>query len=188
MGDYVDKQNCILYDWLTVSFPNEKKETIIHLLGMDKVSWQVAENGSRMKYGHRLFFDGVSIHYSDDWDRKHNFGVCLEMSGQGCRDFETFGTGNWWVLFEFIRLRQARITRLDIAFDDFTGIIPLDCMAKQAEMFYFTARSQSVRITKESPDGNSDHMGISVCHGSKSSDLYIRCYDKRIERHTEMPM
>lgn len=176
-------ENCIIYDWLTVSFCNETFDNIISLLGMRSCAWEDSQTGSRLRYGHRLCFDGISIHYTDDWDSKHNTGVCLEMSGQGCRDFETYGTGDWWVLFEFIRLRNARVTRLDIAYDDFSGVIPLSIMSEMAERFFFTARSQYVRIIKESPDGSSDHMGISVCHGSKSSDLYIRCYDKRIEKH-----
>ena len=175
--------NCILYDWFTVSFANEDYKNIIHLLGMDKCNWEESQTGSRLRYGHRLVFDGVSLHYTDDWDRKHNQGCCLEMSGQGCRDFETFGHGDWWVLFEFIRLRRARVTRIDIAYDDFSGVLPLSIMADMARYFYFTARSQSVRIIGESPDGVPDHFGLSVCHGSKSSDLYIRCYDKRIEKH-----
>lgn len=181
-------ENCILYDWLTVSFQNVDKDTIIHLLGLQSVAWTEAETGSRLKYGHRIFFDGVSVHFTDDTDRRHNIGVCLEMSGQGCRDFETHGKGDWWILFEFIRLAKGRITRLDIAFDDFSGLISLPVMAGMARRFFFTSRSQNVRVIEESSDGDPDHMGISVCHGSKSSDIYIRCYDKRVERHAwEIP-
>ena len=117
-------ENCILYDWLTVSFQNVDKDTLIHLLGMDTQPWQEQENGSRLRYGHRISFDGISVHYTDDHDLKHNQGICLEMSGQGCRDFETFGKKDWWLLFEFIRLTKGKVTRLDIAYDDFQGLIP----------------------------------------------------------------
>ena len=51
--------------------------------------------------------------------------VCVwRCPGQGCRDFETFGKGDWW-LFEFIRLTGGTVTRLDIAYDDFSGVLPL---------------------------------------------------------------
>lgn len=175
--------NVILYDWLTVSFSNVDKDTLIHLLGLQSLSWSEADTGSRLRYGHRLYYDGISIHYTDDWDRKHNQGICLEMSGQGCRDYETFGKGDWWLLFDFIRLSKAKVTRLDLAYDDYTGLILLPIMAEMARKFMFTARSQKVRVIEEAEDANPDHLGISVCHGSKSSDLYIRVYDKRVERH-----
>lgn len=176
-------ENCILYDWLTVSFQNVDKDTLIHLLGMDTQPWQEQENGSRLRYGHRISFDGISVHYTDDHDLKHNQGICLEMSGQGCRDFETFGKKDWWLLFEFIRLTKGKVTRLDIAYDDFHGLIPIDIMAAMARRYQYTARSQKMRIIEESEDADTNHLGISICHGSKSSNIYIRCYDKRVERH-----
>ena len=181
-------ENIILYDWLTVSFLNVDKDTIIHLLGLDSAAWQEQQNGSRLRYGHRISFDGISVHYTDDFDLKHNQGCCLEMSGQGCRDYETFGKGDWWLLFDFIRLVKGRVTRLDIAYDDFQGLIPIDIMAYMAARYLYTARSQKMRIMQESEDADPDHLGISVCHGSKSSNIYIRCYDKRVERHAwEIP-
>lgn len=176
-------ENCIIYDWLTVSFQNLDKDTLLHVLGLLNVPWEESDKGSRLRYGHRLSYDGMSLHYTDDWDLKHNAGVCLELSGQGCRDYETFGKGDWWLLFEFIRLAHGTVTRLDIAYDDFTGVLPLRIMYDMADKWYFTSRTQRVRLMKESDDSDPLHAGLSVCHGSKSSEVYIRVYDKRVERH-----
>ena len=94
--------NCFLFDWLTVSFSDDFGfADIIGLLGIDRCI-EEQKTGSRLKYGHRLAFDGISVHYTDDSDKRHNAGVCLEMSGQGCRDFETFGSGDWVDLFTSI--------------------------------------------------------------------------------------
>lgn len=175
--------NAFLYDWLTVSFADVDFQDLIYVCGFDFDRFQEQSSGSRLHYRHRLSFDGVSVHYSDESDLRYCQGCCLELSGQGCRDFETFGHGDWQRLFDFISLAGGRITRLDIAYDDFIGVIDLDIMAAMAQKFYFTSRSQCVRIMSESKDGNPDHLGISVCHGSKSSDVYIRCYDKRVERN-----
>ena len=78
--------------------------------------------------------------------------------------------------------RGCNVTRLDLAFDDFTGLIDIRQMADQAEQHHYTARSQRRTITLDCPDGDLDHDGISVCHGSRSSRIFIRCYDKRCER------
>ena len=111
------EKNSILYDWLTVSFQTVNYRELIHLLGLDSVSWQ--PDKTRLHYATRLKFDGISVHYTEDYDTKHQAGCCLEMSGQGCRDFETFGTGDWNLLFEFIALAGGNVTRLDVAYDDF---------------------------------------------------------------------
>ena len=142
-------ENCFIYDWITASFPTVKKDDLLQVLGLFDLPWDESEKGSRLHYGHRLAYDGMSIHYSDDWDLKHNQGCCIEFSGQGCRDYETFGKGDWWLLFEFIRLTGATITRLDIAYDDFSGVLPLRAIYDMADKWYFTARSQKLRLMKE---------------------------------------
>lgn len=176
-------ENAIIYDWLTVSFVGVDVDTLLHVMGLTGLAWEEQQTGSRLRYGHRLSYDGISIHYTDDWDMKHNSGICLEMSGQGCRDYETFGKKDWWLLFEFIRLTKGKVTRLDIAYDDFTGVLPLRIMYDMADKWYFTARTQKCRLMKEADDADPLHAGLSVCHGSKSSEVYVRCYDKRVERH-----
>ena len=178
MGD-----NCILYDWFTCSFVGVDYYDLTRVLGMDQVKWTLQKTGSRLKYGHRLAFDGISIHYTDPDDHVHQVGICLEMSGQGCRDFETFGLGDWQRLFEFVALADGHITRLDIAYDDFTGVLPIRTMYDQADRFEFTARTQKVQLIKQSEDADPAHAGLSICHGSKSSEVFVRCYDKRVERH-----
>ena len=50
-------------------------------------------------------------------------GVCVEMSGKGCRTFEEFGNGDYEWIFTLVRQQQPdgemKITRLDVAYDDF---------------------------------------------------------------------
>lgn len=174
-------ENCLLYDWFTCSFKNVEFTDLLYFLGLHEKPWQ--EKSTRLHYAKRLCFDGISIHYSPEDDLIHEKGCCLEMSGQGCRDFDTFSDCSWQELFDFVKATDGHITRLDIAYDDFTGVLNVQTMAAFARNFWFTARSQKIRIMEESEDGEPDHMGFSVCHGSKSSNIYIRCYDKRVEKH-----
>ena len=174
-------ENALLYDWLTVSFKDVDFQDLIYFLGLHEKPWR--ERSTRLFYEKRIEFDGISVHYSSEFDVTHNKGCCLEMSGQGCRDFETFSDCSWSELFDFIKATDGRITRIDIAYDDFSGVLDIPVMASFARQFWFTSRSQKIRIMEESEDGEPDHMGYSVCHGSKSSDLFIRCYDKRVEKH-----
>ena len=51
----------------------------------------------------------------------------LEMSGQGCRAFESFGTGNYEALFQEVldNPSEMNLTRLDVAFDDHGGLLDI---------------------------------------------------------------
>ena len=176
-------ENALLYDWFTCSFKVLDFSVLIDMLDMRKQPWKESEKGSRMRYAHRLEFDGISIHYTEEADNaRFNPGCCLEMSGQGCRDFEQFGSGDWDQLVRFCIASGGNITRVDIAFDDFTGVLPIDIISKMAMARQFTSQSQHLRIMSESVDRDPSHDCISVCPGSKSSDIYIRIYDKRVER------
>lgn len=175
------EKNSILYDWLTVSFQTVNYKELIHLLGLDSVSWQ--PDKTRLHYATRLKFDGISVHYTEDYDTRHQAGCCLEMSGQGCRDFETFGTGDWNLLFEFIALAGGNVTRLDVAYDDFSGVLPLRQIFDQADRGEYNTKKKKLLLTKSSCDADPDHAGLSVCHGSKASEVFLRIYDKRVERH-----
>lgn len=174
-------ENCFLFDWLTVSFTDDYGfADIIGILGIDRC-FEEQKTGSRLKYGHRLAFDGISVHYTEDSDNRPNKGVCLEMSGQGCRDFETFGKNDWVALFTDIAEMHGTITRLDVAYDDFTGVLPLDIIADMAKVGLFTARSKAYEVHYSYKQR--DKCGLTVSHGSRTSDTFIRIYDKRAERN-----
>lgn len=178
----MQNENCLLYDWFTCSFKVLDFTVLQQFLGFHGRTWCLSDRGSKLRYGNRLECGGISIHYTDTNDIKHELGCCLEMSGQGCREFETYGNGDWDSLVRFCLNVGGSITRVDIAYDDFTGVLPLDVIADMAARYQFTAISKHLRITHESIDADPQHMGISVCHGSKCSAIYIRLYDKRVER------
>lgn len=176
--------NCFLFDWLTVSFEGLSFGDCISLLGMSHKTWEDQKTGSRLRYAHRLAYDGISIHYTEDGDIKHQAGCCIEMSGQGCRDFETFGSGDWSGLFEEIQYLGGNITRLDIAYDDFRGLLPIDIIADCARLGQFTSRSKRLQIYYDWPEhGQPDRCALTVYHGSRESNFAVRFYDKRAERN-----
>ena len=86
------RENAILIDWLSLTSKLHSPEEIISLLGMEDCKWQ-AMHGMH-GYQERLWYDSISIHYAGRAD----MGVWLEMSGQGCRAFETYGHGDYNVL------------------------------------------------------------------------------------------
>lgn len=152
-------------------------ESLIEMLGMDISSFEPLF-GVR-GYKDRLYYDGININYGGDL---HDTVWC-EMSGQGCRAFETYGHGSWKSLFEEVLLdEQYHITRLDVAFDDHIGILDLKVLAENVQKKNFVSEFRTNGVIRE---WVGDLEAITVYHGSKRSDVFFRIYDKAMERNRE---
>lgn len=183
--DYADlpQENRLLFDWVSFSTRKHDPGQIMELIGMTDVPWQITKGGNG--YTHRYFFGDVSISFSEGSMVNVNGFYLLEMSGQGCRTFETYGNGDYNKLFSLIQAelgkppvdQDVRVTRLDIAFDDVTGVFDLLLIAKKIFNGHFVSRF------KTDPDCHIYPGGSSGTHfGRKGSNVFIRIYDKARER------
>ncbi|MFI3167798.1 MAG: replication initiation factor domain-containing protein [Bacillota bacterium] len=161
-----------LYDWVSISSKIHTVDEIMYMLGMEQCKWQ------KMKgfygYKQRLYFESVSIHY----EGHGNMGVFLEMSGQGCRAFETLGNGNFECLFDLVIANPTNmnITRLDVAYDDKGDkSLPLKKILEDTQNENFVSMWHEYEYLSGS-------KGTTIYHGSKHSDVRLRIYDKAAER------
>jgi len=172
------QENVIIYDWLSFSSKIHTVCQIKSIIGFTDVTFQ--EIYGYYGYSKRITYEGVSILY-DGHDR--NMGVMVDMSGQGCRTFETLGSGDWESLFTLIKCGQKdkymNISRLDIAFDDHEGILDISQICDDTEAGHYISRTRNYEVINS-------NKGKTVVHGSKSSGVLIRIYDKAKERgHTD---
>ena len=110
----------------------------------------------------------------------------LEMTGQGCREFESFSKLKFSDLFEIVKsdTKTYHMSRIDIAFDDHSGIFDMPLIVSD----YISDNW----VSHSCPGGHHGDLirneqgrlldGLSIITGSKSSDIYLRIYDKAIER------
>lgn len=103
--------------------------------------------------------------------------IYLQMSGQGCRTWESNCGNRTWL--GFIRLLQDtypsfHIARLDIACDTF-GMLDVPTIQKATAQQKYVSRWRKYRIVA----GNDENA---VYFGSPSSDFRLRIYDKTQER------
>lgn len=170
-------ENIILYDWLSVSSKNPDPQSWFPLLGMEGFPWEEMEHG-RNGYRKGLYYGSISIMY----DGNENMGTCLEMSGQGCRTFESEGTGDFDGLFQLFQDHQDlyHVTRLDVAFDDHTGLLDMNQVYRDTDEQLFVSKFRKTVIEKAFTDGR---PGITIYHGRKSSEVMFRIYDKAAERN-----
>lgn len=133
----------VLIDWLTFSIKNTENpaQVIQKYLGLDPALFQEAPYGL-MGYQRVLRFGDIQVLY-DPRENEYfrDMGVCVSMSGNGCRAFETMsrltikgakdtqGTAStaFPVLFQLLAAEpSANISRIDIACDDREGYLSMD--------------------------------------------------------------
>lgn len=166
-----EQKNLILYDWLSFTSKKHSPRQLISALGLDDIPWE-SMKGAR-GYKDRMYFSCISIHYNG----RSDMGVWVELSGQGCRTFETLSTlaDCWQELFWFIFREDLKVTRLDVAYDDHVGLLDLDKLERDTKNQEFVSKCDWWTVTYGSP-------GMTLEFGSPKSDVRIRIYDKAKER------
>lgn len=173
----------MLLDWLSITSKIHSPYDFIDLLGMKDCSWEEIPGANG--YHDRLYYDHCSIHYNG----REGMGVWLELSGQGCRAFESLGHGVYDVLFNEVLSEpdQMNVTRLDIAYDDHTGVLDMSQLMADTmnvgidrKPLEIVSKFQERRVTWDHKDDL--FPAVSIEHGRKSSETMIRIYDKALER------
>lgn len=169
-----EQENIIIYDWLSFTCKTDDPNYIIEILGLKQVPWETIK-GAR-GYQDRLYFSCISIHFNG----RPDMGVWCEMSGQGCRTFEELSSlpYKWDSLFATIARYQMNITRLDVAYDDHSGLLDINEIIQDTRAQEYVSKSDYWEIIESS-------KGQSLQFGSPQSDVLIRIYDKARERNCE---
>lgn len=187
----------VLIDWLTFSIKNiqEPVQVIQKFLGLDPALFQEAPYGL-MGYQRVLHFGDIQVLYEPrENEYFQDMGVCISMSGNGCRAFETMsrltikgakdtqGTAStaFPTLFQLLAAEpSANISRVDIACDDREGHLSMDDIVRKVQDNEINSR-MSKRTLYLGYDGTR-RSGTTVYIGAESSAFRVRIYDKALER------
>lgn len=177
-------ENIFLIDWLGFTcktFVNENEvytvSDIIDLLGLGDFTVRWENIYGMHGYKDRLYFDGISIHYNGT-----SSTIWVEMSGAGCRTFETISKIDFCGLFNILNSRKDifHITRLDIAFDEFSGLLQREKLEQETTAGNFVSRFRDIRLEKSFTS-----EAFTFYYGSMKSDIMFRIYNKAVERNKQ---
>lgn len=173
------KENVCLIDFVTFTTKVYGIHDIIDELGLSHVHWEEMLGRGRHGYRDRMAFGHISIYYNG----REDMGICVDMSGQGCREFEdhTKLPLKWDSLLPLLLSDDVHLTRLDVAFDDHTGVLDIDRVYEDTRDLSFVSRLRSYN-GEFSGKTDSPVVGKSVIFGSQLSMTLIRIYDKAAER------
>lgn len=165
-------------DFLGVTFwmdaTNAKQSIEILLRGWLGVEIKVSETGKGWNgYKHRLDVDGIGlVAFGGNGDTVH-----IEMTGAGCMQVK-----DWDAVADSLTMLEARITRLDLAVDDFDGTTYNLDWCKAA---YESGEFNPARGAKPVPrlvDDMGSGKGCTFYLGSRESGKLFRGYEKGKEQ------
>lgn len=197
-----EQNNVFLIDWLTFVAHGDSLEYIKWLLGLDsdEIPWEVTEK-FRNGYPMQCYWNGVTISYGADDERfykdpskvRTDMGICVNLSGTGCRTFESYGHGDWFRLLGYLfrdteviaqnemKFKRYNITRLDLAYDDHNGLLDINLVEQDVRERNYISKAKYAEVIW-SDDQNDDIQGMTIQIGSDKSDVKIRIYNKAAER------
>ena len=174
---------------------DDPSEVIREYLGLDPALFQ--DTGySLLGYNKVLRFSDICVCY-EPRENKHfqNMGICVSMSGNGCRAFETMsklgakdkqGTQSvaFPALFQLLTADEtANVSRIDIACDDREGYLNMDEIIDRTRSNEINSRL--LRRTINFSLNGKDKAGATVYIGAPSSEFRVRIYDKALEQGVE---
>ena len=200
----IDFQKAAVIDWLTVridflgivpngqfnyKITNEKAfYELLQILGFHGYISDLEQNkgffGST--HGYRLG-EFITISYGNlkNQTAEGQIPLILDITGQGCREFETYFKGDWLKLFGYLVKNIAyEVTRLDFAIDDFTGHeITLDELIHlyNNKLFATKARKGMIIISDNIFSEHLESTGKTLYIGSRQSSTHMRIYNKLLE-------
>lgn len=173
-------KNSICFDWFEFTSFFDSPKTLIDMLGLSFFDFVETYGSSGYRSG--LMFENIFIFF----DGRSDMGVHCRMSGQGCRAFEKYSKSNWKDLIKDVCSDYYKISRIDIAYDDYKGLLDMDCIVDDVNNRRFVTRFRSdpeviYRVDKDC------NRSYTVNFGRKSSNTFFRIYDKLAERkHKEI--
>lgn len=187
----------VLIDWLTFSVKETDPSKVIQTyLGMDPALFQ--DTGC---YNKVMRFSDILVCSEGREDKNfHDVGVCVSMSGKGCRTFETMSkltldlkdkqdtqSVAFPALFQLLASdADANVSRIDIACDDREGYLDMDAILTKTQTNEVNSR-MTTQPTVISFNGQ-ERSGATAYLGAPSSSFRVRIYDKSLEQGGVRPL
>lgn len=176
----MELENSYLIDWLSFTCKMGNPLEVIELVGLGSLDFAETDRG-RYGYDSGYTVDGlINVFYSA---KRSDMGVHVEMTGQGVRKYETLMQVEgvtWAQVFEHLR-SFATFSRIDLALDEYEGLVGFDDIIKKIEKGEHVGRCRSFKVIS-GRDSHGQHTGTTIYMGSNKSDIMLRVYEKNFER------
>jgi len=166
-------ENRFLIDWVSFTFKIDDPSDVANMISLDPALFTKCSFGFS-GYRQSLKLGNISIYF----DGRKDMGCHVEVTGQGCRQYEGHFTENpWQQLFQTVLAANGKFTRLDLAIDNIDGALTLErvWIAIQGhEQQIRTQFREWRRLQKGSFEKGKQITGDTIYVGSPKSHIQFR--------------
>ncbi|SDN50880.1 phage replication initiation protein [Fictibacillus solisalsi] len=178
----IEKPLISMVDYIRVTFKTHDIDYILENVVHLRKDYMTEKSSGFYGYIGTFELDQIKVFYSalDD-----NRGILVEMSGKGCRQFESFlkcRKKTWFDFFQDCIENKGTFTRFDLAIDDKRTYFSIPELLKKAQ------KGECIsRFRKSDFNGSFDLVdgglgGTTIYFGSKKSEAYLCFYEKNHEQ------
>ncbi|MEC1053541.1 replication initiation factor domain-containing protein [Bacillus paralicheniformis] len=171
-----------MIDYIRVTFKTHDVDRIIENVLHISKDFMAEKSSGFYGYVGTYELDYIKVMYSAPGD---NRGVLIELSGQGCRQFESFlkcRKKTWFDFFQDCLHNGGSFTRLDLAIDDKKTYFSIPELLKKAQKGECISRFRKSDFNGSFSLADGETGGTTIYFGSKQSDAYLCFYEKNYEQ------
>lgn len=167
-----------LVDWVSVTLKSVDVETLVtEILSLSMDEFVELDKGN-FGYTKTLICGNIRIFF----EGRKDMGIHLQMSGQGCREYEGYKKRSWQVLFCLLLDLGGKFSRLDVSVDDFKGFFKLKELEKRVKKGLCVSKFNDATNYEKIRLKDGYVKGQTLYFGSGSSRINIRFYDKLAQK------
>lgn len=171
------------FDWVRIRFRTNDWELIAREYLCIHPDMFIYKHTGKFGYVACYDFGKIQVLESKKGD---NRGVLIELTGQGCRNYEAIleERGETWKDF-FYRCKafgDMSYRRVDYALDDKIGIVSIPELIKKVEKGHFKTKFRSTRSISEQQLKESTDSGATLYLGSRQGTIHFAFYEKDYEQ------
>lgn len=190
---FPERYGYVLIDYIRIRFPTMDLDQILDKVLGIAPKYLVHEDRAFYGYAEQFLFGSIRLMKGHEKTQ----GVLLEMSGQGCREFECILEArreNWHDFFEMVDTLGGVWKRFDLAVDDVLGILSVPILIRKMENGEYQGlcrnwkQYQSGVFIKERVEDPAEVLGMgqTLYLGSMKSDIYFCIYEKEKEQKAKL--
>lgn len=176
-------------DWLsfTVSSEDYNINDVLNELNYDISEFEIV-NGRYFYNSGLTLCNYVNVYYNDDEKMKikgTSDTVNYVFTGQGCTDLYNRNDYDVFNIFEKLLDYNIKVTRLDIAFDDFHKLLDFKLITQKLNSAEYRSSKKSYNIVRSS-NCLKEELGSTIYVGNprnsnSDGNFYVRMYDKKAQ-------
>lgn len=189
-------ENAVNIDWLSLNFKNIDAENLLNIFCETTKDENLTvsnfvysdERGFLPGYTHSFSYMGTPYIVVSFCPNRHEMGVNLQITGQGCK-LVYFNDIKNFLSLVLVVTEDYKCNRLDIAYDDFNRVIPVQEMINATEQELDMSNGISTiisRIKRNMISIYTNHYnGVTsknLLYGKHRSARSFRLYDKKLEQ------